>query len=667
MRISSFLRGAVVLFVAALPIVLRAAEFQQPTPEELKMTSDPAAPGAAAVYLYYEEIDNDPLHYQSVYARIKVLTDKGKELSTVNLPYVRRSYKIKGIQGRTIHPDGTVIPLTTKPEDLMVSKTGDLEIGRMVFTLPEVTVGSILEYRYELTYDDNTYSSPSWDIQGKYFVHKAHYVFTPHEDYMPHARQGMASNRVLLDSKGNAIHDLVWWYILPKGVEIKQGMNDYTVDITDVPPAPDEEYMPPIGSLLYKVLFYYSPGDAKDFWVNSAKTWSKDVDKFADPSKTIRDAVAGIVSPGDTEQAKAQKLYKAVQALDNTDYTRTRGASEMKALKIKAARHAEDTWKRKSGSSEDIALLYLAMARAAGLTAFAMKITDRDRAVFDPSLMDMDQLDDTLVLVGIDKKGMLLDPGEKMCTFGEVKWNHSDAGGLRQSVDGPGFEKTPGQFYTDNTLARSGDVTLDANGGVTAYFTYAMRGQEALRWRQDALENGPQDLKKHFEKWLQPTMPQGVEAHLDHFLGLDDPDSNLIAIVKAKGTLGTALPRRLLLPGLFFESRGEEPFVKEAKRLEPVDMHYADEITDEVVYHLPAGYTVEGAPQDVKNLWQGHAEYILKSQSAAGQITVDRLLARSFDMARADEYQDLRSFYQKAAAADQSELVLTLSSTGKGN
>ena len=43
------------------------------------MTSDPKAPGAAAVYLEIKEIANDPMHYQSYYARIKVLTEKGKD------------------------------------------------------------------------------------------------------------------------------------------------------------------------------------------------------------------------------------------------------------------------------------------------------------------------------------------------------------------------------------------------------------------------------------------------------------------------------------------------------------------------------------------------------------------------------------------------------------
>ena len=94
----------------------------------------------------------------------------------------------------------------------------------------------------------------------------------------------------------------------------------------------------------------------------------------------------GLIAPGDSDLDKAKKLYAAVQALDNTDYSRKKTESEMKQLKLKAAKHAEDTWAQKSGSSEDIAMLYLAMLRAAGLTAYAVKVVDRDKAVFDPEL-----------------------------------------------------------------------------------------------------------------------------------------------------------------------------------------------------------------------------------------------------------------------------------------
>jgi hypothetical protein len=665
---SILLRGAVLIFAAVSPVIV-CAQFQQPTDEELKMTADPKAPGADAVYLDIEKVTNDPIHFESVYVRLKVLTEKGKELATVEVPYAKGNRKVTGIKGRTIHPDGTVIPLNVKPEDLLSEKTGQNQFGRVVFTLPSAEVGSILEYSYQYQWDDNDFIPPRWEIQGPYFIHKAHFQFTPFKAFMPTGSPGTDTGMYLVDSRGRTMSSLIWWRLLPKDVEIRTSVNgSYSVDLTDVPPAPDEEHMPPIQSLLYKVDFYYSYAhDPGAFWASEAKLWSKDVDKFAEPSKTIQDAVRGLIAPTDSDLDKAKKLYDAVQALDNTDYSRTKSASEMKELKVKEARHAQDTWTQKSGSSEDIAMLYLAMLRAAGLKAYAIKVVDRNRANFDPSYMSLDQLDTTLVALSTDGKLIVLDPGEKMCPFQTVNWRHSGAAGIGESAEGGSLAVTPMQQYKDNVTQRLGDVYLDAQGGITGHINIIMTGQSALHWRQRALEEDDTELKKEFDREeLEQTVPEGVEAHVDHFLGMNDPYSNLMAVVNLKGSLGTATAKRLILPGLFFETRGKVPFVSEEKRLVPVDMHYGERVTDEIAYHLPDGVTVEGAPPDANISWTGHAVFIVKSKAEPGQITIANSLATAFTEAKPEEYQDLRGFYQKVAAADQEPLVLTTSATQAG-
>ena len=665
---SILLRGAVLIFAAVSPVIV-CAQFQQPTDEELKMTADPKAPGADAVYLDIEKVTNDPIHFESVYVRLKVLTEKGKDLATVEVPYAKGNRKVTGIKGRTIHPDGTVIPLNVKPEDLLSEKIGQNQFGRVVFTLPSAEVGSILEYSYQYQWDDNDFIPPRWEIQGPYFIHKAHFQFTPFKAFMPTGSPGTDTGMYLVDSRGRTMSSLIWWRLLPKDVEIRTSVNgSYSVDLTDVPPAPDEEHMPPIQSLLYKVDFYYSYAhDPGAFWASEAKLWSKDVDKFAEPSKTIQDAVRGLIAPTDSDLDKAKKLYDAVQALDNTDYSRTKSASEMKELKVKEARHAQDTWTQKSGSSEDIAMLYLAMLRAAGLKAYAIKVVDRNRANFDPSYMSLDQLDTTLVALSTDGKLIVLDPGEKMCPFQTVNWRHSGAAGIGESAEGGSLAVTPMQQYKDNVTQRLGDVYLDAQGGITGHINIIMTGQSALHWRQRALEEDDTELKKEFDREeLEQTVPQGVEAHVDHFLGMNDPYSNLMAVVNLKGSLGTATAKRLILPGLFFETRGKVPFVSEEKRLVPVDMHYGERVTDEIAYHLPGGVTVEGAPPDANISWTGHAVFIVKSKAEPGQITIANSLATAFTEAKPEEYQDLRGFYQKVAAADQEPLVLTTSATQAG-
>ena len=66
-------RFLVALLFTGLP-PLAATQFQEPTPDELKMTADPKAPGMAAVYLYLEEVTDDQMHFESLYQRIKVLS-----------------------------------------------------------------------------------------------------------------------------------------------------------------------------------------------------------------------------------------------------------------------------------------------------------------------------------------------------------------------------------------------------------------------------------------------------------------------------------------------------------------------------------------------------------------------------------------------------------------
>jgi hypothetical protein len=664
----AFTRSALLLSAIASSALWMHAQFQQPTDEELKMTADPKAPGAAAVYLNIVESTDDTLHYRSFYARIKVLQEKGKELATVEIPYDRNDYKVQNIKARTIHSDGTVIPLTGKPDDLLVAKSGDRQFNRKVFTLPSAEVGSILEYQFDLGYGDDQVSSPLWEIQRPYFVHRAHYGFTP----SPQFQKGTQNKDYVAvqDEHGEEARNLLWNGILPPGGTVKtDAIGHYSIDLTDIPPIPNEDWMPPIDSFLYKVSFYYkSAFSSQEFWVAETKRWSKEVDHFAEPSKSIHDAVSSLISPGDNELDKAKKLYKAVQALDNADFSRTKGKAELKQLGLRVSKRAEDTWSQKSGSSRDIALLYLAMLRAAGLTAYDMRVVDRQTGAFSPDYLKFGQLTDDIVIANIDGKETFLDPGEKMCPFGTMSWKHYGAAGARQSPDGRYAAISPLEEYKPNNVIRTGELTLDGHGAMTGSLHFWMNGQEALRWRQLALENDLDEVKKQFDRELESVIPPGVEAHIDHFQALDDPNVNLVALVNVHGSLGAATSKRIMLPGFFFETHSDHPFVDQEKRLEPVDMHYGEVVNDQVTYHLPAGFSVEGVPQDAKISWQGHAVFINKTVPAAGQITISRMLARAFTLAKPEEYQDLRGFYQKVAAADQQQLVLTTAPPAtKGN
>ncbi len=654
-------RISLYLFLASflcLSLHSASAQFLPPQGDEIEMKAEPKAPGAAAIYLYREETVDDNLHFHSFYERIKVLTEKGKELATVSVPYEKGQFSITDVKARTIHPDGTIIPLDVKPADLVEHKGAGFQMNKVVFTLPSVEVGSILEYKWQLRYDDTRLNSPIWPIQQKYYVRKAHYSFVPYKFL----------DRVT-DSSGNAASKLLYTTLLPKGAEVKHDATGrYFLDVADVSPLPDEEYMPPIASVTEQVEFYYTSSYSKDdFWRDAGNRWSKEMDHFAAETKTLRDAVAGIIAPSDSEDQKAHKLYDAVMKLDNTDFTRRKSQAELKQMGLKQIKTADDVWKQKGGSSDEIALLYMDMARIAGLKAYAMTVCNRNRTTFNPWFLSLRQLDDVIVIVSIGGKETAVDPGHKSAIFGQLSWIHMAAGGIRQSDKGIQMIQTPGNSYKEATTMRIGVLDIAADGSVKGTVRIAMNGPAATYWRNQAIESDEDEIKKRFNEGVERLVPEGINAELDHFLGLEDYHSQLMAIVKVSGSMGTVTGKRVFLPGVFFESHARHPFVAVDKRQTPVSMEYAESVVDEVTYRLPDSFTVESMPGNTDVPWKGRAALILKTSQEKNQLTIVRNYTRAFVMLDATEYPALRDFYQKMAAADQQQLVLVAGSASNGN
>jgi hypothetical protein len=657
MQTNALMRHTLLLLALAAPALLHA-QFQPPTQEELSMTADSKAPGAAAVYLYREETTDDSLHYHSYYERIKILTEKGKEQATIRVPYEHGTYKVSDIKGRTIHADGTIIPLTTKPTDLMDFKSSSMQFNQMVFTLPSAEVGSILEYRLEIRYDDNWVSSPTWEIQQPFYVHKAHYFFNPES----------TAGRTISDSRGTPLNRIMWTGIgVPSQQIVQDGRHRYSVDLTDIPPVPNDDWMPPLNTLKWHVEFYYTYAHSgAEFWDSEGKRWAKEAEHFTNPTGALKNAVSQIVAPADTDEQKARKIYAAVMKLENTRFAHKKSQAERKAEKLKAIKDAEDVWKQQSGSEDEIALLYVALARAAGLKVWPMQVVDRSRAIFDATFLTPNQLDDYIAIVQLNGKDVYLDPGQKMCPFGNLHWSHAIASGFRLSDKGPTLATTPAMTYNDAIVQHVADLELDEQGAVKGTARFVMTGPDALRWRQLALENDQDEVKKQFNEFIQDEFPDGVQVDFDHFLALDDPDANLVAIVKVSGNLGTQTGKRFFLPGFFFNSRARHPFVEQSTRVTPVDVHYPKKDSEDVSYHLPPGFAVDSAPKSDSTTWPDHAVLKSASETKGSTVRVDRIIAYNFTIIPPKDYPGLHDFYQKVATADQQQLVLTRTPTTAG-
>jgi transglutaminase-like putative cysteine protease len=679
---------AVVAFcLATQGTVARAFDtFKAPTPEELAMKELPGYPGAAAVVLNREEIYNDDLHVIDHYNRIKVLTEEGKKYANVQLNYtvytpdvsfdVGDDKKVGVIQGRTIHPDGTIIPFTGKPFRKVLEKgnTGSnateteftSKYMETVFTLPDVEVGSILEYRYKTLTNLDLYESPQWFIQGELYIKAAHYEWSP----------TLAGN--LVDNKGRELSNMSWYPILPAGVKVLSkaysipGTNvvahAYYVDVKDVPPIPDEEYQPPVKSTSYRVLFTYSIyKTGAEYWAGQGKDWSRQVDEFASTGGDVRAATEKAISGATTPDEKLRKIYAAIMAMENTRFTRARDAREDKAAGSAKVKEAADVLSLGRGSPEQLTELFIAMARAAGLKAYAMTVPDRSIEMFAPGWTSFYQFDDLIAIVNVDGKDVYLDPGSRYMPYGHLAWQHTYVGGLRQMGKGATtFAQTGGDQAKENRTVRAANLTMNEGGEVSGKIDIVYYGAEALAWRQTALKGDDESLKHDLRVALETVLPKSLEVKVGDVNGLSDYEQPLKVSFTVTGKPGTMTGKRLLLPADLFLTGATATFPHE-KREQAVYFHYPQAVQDILRVNLPSGFATEGTPATVSLNLPEKEIYSLDVKADATGFTTRRTHLQAQVLVPVKDYDELRKFYGQFESKDQETIVLKAPAAGSGN
>jgi hypothetical protein len=155
------------------------------------------------------------------------------------------------------------------------------------FTLPDVQVGSIIEYFYTIDLSEHYIYESHWILSDELFTKKAVFSLKPFKsNYLP----------VYLH----------WtWQGLPPGSEVKQGADGIMrMEATNIPAFQTEDFMPPANEVKSRVDFIYSENsvekDPNAFWRKVGKKRNDQLESFIGKRKVLEDAVAQIVSPSST-------------------------------------------------------------------------------------------------------------------------------------------------------------------------------------------------------------------------------------------------------------------------------------------------------------------------------------------------------------------------------
>ena len=160
---------------AALAIVCATAAaaeaFPPITDQDRALTAVPGQPNAPAVVLFRKgelhmmnPASQDVSSYLRVEVRLKILTAAGKDRGDVKIAH-SGFFRLQGIEGRTVRPDGTVVPL---PKEVQFRRTASRSRRIYVTSVafPAVEVGAILDYHYTVKWDSIFFLDP-WFFQDR--------------------------------------------------------------------------------------------------------------------------------------------------------------------------------------------------------------------------------------------------------------------------------------------------------------------------------------------------------------------------------------------------------------------------------------------------------------------------------------------------------------------
>ncbi len=649
LRFHTYLAFSVSIILLTLllsPQPAGAIGFQPVAADELKLTNELQAPGALAIILY-RQVDRDDgrIPHEENYFRIKILKEEGRKYADIEIPFFKENQQITHLRARTIRPDGTIVEFTGNAFEKTIVKAKDVRYLAKTFTLTDVQAGSIIEYFYTIDYADGFVYGSQWEVSNELFTKHAKFTLKPYSSYYPQFR-------------------LLWnWVGLAEGP--KEGPDHIVrMEVSNVPAFETEDFMPPATELKARVVFTYTndpvvESDTVKFWKRVGKDRNSQLENFAGKHASgMVQAVSQIVSPDDSPEVKAQKIYARVQQLRNTSYEVYRTEEEKKRDNEKPINNVEDLWHRGYGGGVQLTWLYLALARAAGLEAYGVWVSDRSNYFFNPNVHDEKMLDANVVLIHFKNKDDYCDPGAAFIPYGLLPWFETGVQGLRLDKDGGQWIQTPLPDSGVSQIVRKANLKLIADtGSLEGNLTITYTGLAASSRRVERRNDDDTARKKLLEDEVREFVPSGIEVELVNKPDWRTPTAPLVAefILKVPGWVESSGRRAMFPTGLF--SSPEKRVFDHANRVHPLYFRYPSTKLDDISIQLPEGWRVSSLPpaesQDSKII-----AYSTRVENNKGILHISRKFSTDILLLDSKYYAALQSFYRSIRTSDEQQIVL---------
>ncbi len=651
----------VFLSMYAQPSVLTPSmKYGKPSNEELTMTVYAADTSAVAVVLYkttearYDYINNDFRVATDHEVKIKILKQDGLSYANINIPYyepedVRSTRKevITGIDASSYNmEDGKVIREKMKREFIFKERLSKRYM-QVKFSIPNVKVGTVLEYKYKVL-SDFYYSIDGWKAQQDIPVLYGQYDITIPE-YFTFNVDTRGRDRMEASEKPESVIFTITGSARPEHVHCTG--RHLTFKANQLPAlhadsyiwCPDD-YRAQISFELQGLAF---PGA---LYKSYTQTWDQidkmlledeDFGSLLKMRNPYRDEMAALNTNSlpDT-QSKVNALFAFLRKKMNWNETYALYAGDVK----KAIKNG-------TGSNADFNFVLMSMLRDANISCAPVVMSRRSQGILPfahPSVQKLNTFvvaiadtDSTFVyLDGSIQSGCinLLPPGlmvdrARMITSGGSQW-----------MDLRNMGK--------NQLRSMVNATIDAEGNITGTRNTAYQGQYA-----SSIRNRFKNAKDSTEFVSKLETEENIKVTQLSFNKMYDftPQMEEKVVFEKQATVNDQF---IYLNPLIFLHVEKSPFTQAERKL-PVELPHTEQITLSVQLTIPDGYAIEEQPKPLvikTEDGQGACRYQVQQQD--NKITL--LYTFSFNklLYLPEEYKGLQSFWETIVERNNEMLVL---------
>jgi Domain of Unknown Function with PDB structure (DUF3857) len=578
-------------FVSWLPV----------TPEERAQKNATVEKDAGAEILLWrvhvlDEVMGSDLHRSFYhYIRMKIFDDKGKEkASTIDLKY-REPGAILNIAARTIKPDGTIVELDKKSifrRD--IAKQGKEAEKSVSFAMPALEPGSIIEYRYQQTEDDNRFRYTRLRFQQDFPVRKV--------TYFVHK----------LDSRYIAADEEM--FLLPihcTTSPIKREDEVYeSTTVENVPAAKNEPLSPSRPNTEPWALLYYRSSGSKDprkFWTSQGQALYKEYKDALKVNDEAKSASAAALNGATTEDEKVNALiawlHKNIRSVyDGEEVTDAERTRFFERLPKERNRTSAEIIKSGMAMPREMSVAFGALATPAGIDVRPAWVGDRNEAMFPAeTLPDKYFLDNSAVAIKSGEAWKMIDLGRKFVTPGMLPNDEENVPALIGDPKNLSMVYTAVAAPTASSESRIALLKLSAEGTLEGDVTETLTGHRAEERRRDWDKKSADQQKEAVHDTVTHMFADAevTSIRIENVTELAKPVQvhyHLKAPLYA-GSTG----KRILFQAMPFRRGDRSPFTA-SERQYPVQFPYPWNENDQIHIQVPDGFTLDhpATPGDVE-------------------------------------------------------------------